>query len=1013
MTPHLRLTAILAGCAVALLAASRLAIAAPTPTLDEVLAEDATLNAIEMIDALQGWAVGDRGVILATDNGGRTWSRQGAPIEGALQSVSFIDARRGWAVGGLVQPHTRVSIGVVLRTKDGGRTWSLLPQPTLPALSEVRFFDHQHGIAAGAGSSFSPSGVFITNDGGRSWNATTTDRTWRWNAADFVGTGAEQAALLVGARGAVGRLVASRVEAAATATDRRGYHGVRWSSQTEAWLVGDGALVRQSRDAGRTWRAPLSEPPETLADWFDWRAVEADGPHAWIAGAPGSIVLQTHDAGASWSHSNTGVTTPLCAICFVDQHNGWAVGEFGVVLATTDGGATWISQRGERRHAAVLSVVGAEEQIPAELIAATAIAGARRTVIASPLAPTESKLAADRSARMAEAARRLGVNALSLGWRLPLDQEESRLNERTLAELLASRIDGEAGELARREMFRLLAIYRPSVLTLPAATPQEFAGLADWLTETIGPMNSVPEARLAVLDEWGLTITPPLHVLRVGPSYGGIGPPPAGGGRFSTGDFVAALGQTSAQWCEDTRGVLGEQRLEAPAALEWSVLSGRPVTGRRGDLGDATGVPHGGPDRRPLAAPPTGQLDDLRRLAQRRRNLERLLATSQGDLSWSGQVVDLTAGLDPPAGAALLDQLARGYQATGRTDTAAETRFLLARRYPGEPLADAALVWLVRYYASTECGWTAIAQQAASSQGPAALLNVESATALSLPAPSSGGNLSLEDRRERARALERFLRSDRPALHADPSVRMAGAAAQRARGFGAEAQKTALLLANQSVDWGWLRAATAEQWLVDAKRLPPEKPIVSCGRTARRPLLDGVLSENCWKDADKIPLGDPQRGGATLRLVRDDAFLYLAIDAAIDAAIDSPPVSDESPRPRDADLRGFDRVHIRLDLDRDYTTAYELTVDCRGFTHDALWGDRHWRPDWFVARQADGAAWRIEAAVALASLTDPKELERAAWAVAVERIDPTGASTPWSTSTSPDSPDAFGLLVFP
>ena len=58
---------------------------------------------------------------------------------------------------------------------------------------------------------------------------------------------------------------------------------------------------------------------------------------------------------------------------------------------------------------------------------------------------------------------------------------------------------------------------------------------------------------------------------------------------------------------------------------------------------------------------------------------------------------------------------------------------------------------------------------------------------------------------------------------------------------------------------------------------------------------------------------------------------------------------ERSPRQRDADLSAHDRVTLRLDVDRDYTTAFELVVDHRGWTHDACWNDATWNPKWFVA----------------------------------------------------------------
>jgi photosystem II stability/assembly factor-like uncharacterized protein len=60
-------------------------------------------------------AVGSRGLIAFSDDGGRAWHQAKVPVESDLLAVQFPSARRGWAVG-----HD----GVILESEDGGATWS-------------------------------------------------------------------------------------------------------------------------------------------------------------------------------------------------------------------------------------------------------------------------------------------------------------------------------------------------------------------------------------------------------------------------------------------------------------------------------------------------------------------------------------------------------------------------------------------------------------------------------------------------------------------------------------------------------------------------------------------------------------------------------------------------------------------------------------------------------------------------------------------------------------------------
>jgi len=60
-------------------------------------------------------AVGQRGHILYSDDGAQHWQQATVPVSADLNAVTFPSATEGWAVGG---------DGVVLHSNDGGATWS-------------------------------------------------------------------------------------------------------------------------------------------------------------------------------------------------------------------------------------------------------------------------------------------------------------------------------------------------------------------------------------------------------------------------------------------------------------------------------------------------------------------------------------------------------------------------------------------------------------------------------------------------------------------------------------------------------------------------------------------------------------------------------------------------------------------------------------------------------------------------------------------------------------------------
>ncbi|SDG80583.1 Uncharacterized protein SAMN05216588_10122 [Pseudomonas flavescens] len=137
-------------------------------------------------------AVGERGFILRSKDGGQSWQQMEAPVSVTLTRVTFPTAEQGWAVG---------HAGVVLHSRDGGRSWRLQLEgrqaaqliqdtaqkrldaepgaaserrladarnlvadgPDKPLLA-VHFFDDQRGIVVGAYGL-----AFATNDGGATW----------------------------------------------------------------------------------------------------------------------------------------------------------------------------------------------------------------------------------------------------------------------------------------------------------------------------------------------------------------------------------------------------------------------------------------------------------------------------------------------------------------------------------------------------------------------------------------------------------------------------------------------------------------------------------------------------------------------------------------------------------------------------------------------------------------------------------------------------------------------------
>jgi len=104
--------------------------------------------------------------------------------------------------------------------------------------------------------------------------------------------------------------------------------------------VGDYGVVLLSDDQGKTFRQARSVPVSSTLTGVSF----ADERNGWAVGHWG-VILHTADGGDSWSvqRSDTQEDRPLFSVHFFDGKEGIAVGLWSLVLVTHDGGAHWES----------------------------------------------------------------------------------------------------------------------------------------------------------------------------------------------------------------------------------------------------------------------------------------------------------------------------------------------------------------------------------------------------------------------------------------------------------------------------------------------------------------------------------------------------------------------------------------------------------------------------------------------------------------------------------------------
>jgi photosystem II stability/assembly factor-like uncharacterized protein len=232
-------------------------------------------------------AVGDRGIVLLSDDGGRTHRQAKAvPVDATLTSVSFVDGQHGWAAG---------HWGLVLHTTDGGETWTTQRQDTTQdrPLFAIHFFDERHGVAVGLWSL-----VLVTEDGGSHWRSVTLSPP----------EGAKKADLNL--------------------------LGLFADTNGRLFAVGERGMLLRSDDRGLHWTYLATGYTGSF-----WTGLATADGALLAAGLRGSLYRSTDD-GRSWSRIDTGTKSSITALV---QQGGQVlgIGLDGLVLRSSDGGASF------------------------------------------------------------------------------------------------------------------------------------------------------------------------------------------------------------------------------------------------------------------------------------------------------------------------------------------------------------------------------------------------------------------------------------------------------------------------------------------------------------------------------------------------------------------------------------------------------------------------------------------------------------------------------------------------
>ena len=988
----------------------------PTWQWPEPFRRDANLYAVSFLNPRVGWAVGDRGTILHTRDGGETWDLQPAPTVGRLESICFVGGEDGWIVGAKTIPFTHRSRGIVLRTSDAGETWNE-DQSLLPGLRGVHFFNEQQGVTYGDPSAMYPSGVFCTQDGGAHWKPL-TGQSKGWVHGSF--QSASQGALL-DRRGNLFEISNTNITAGPRVSDgpQLAFRLLELPNGRRI-ACGNQGLVSIGDGTPSVWQ-PISKPPENLPlTEFDWHAVDVVGNRIWIAGAPGTRILHSADSGSTWQVFDTGQTLPIHSIDFVDETHGWAVGGLGTILATSDGGRTWKPQHGNGKRLATLAVFGRPSEICWELVAQLAASDQYHVgveVLAMEPTMLDRPHTTPAATRIHEATTQLGGVGAHLIQGLQVDDHQLL----PTADQIRATWNADGPDTVRHlteYLTRQLRIWKPEVVITPGpVNPRD--GMTDLVrqitlqaTEIANDAQQFPQQAQAGLTPWRVS-----RVTTFATAQGH-------GYAITGGRMVVPFGRTVTQLADRARCLV----LQQPTA-------GLPdVYIRTSGTDEGYGIlPTTTKSMQEIRRPRTDLPYDLEKQTksiQRRRSLEVLLKTTKPaePAIWQ-QAMHLAGELNEDHRGELFFACASHSLSYGQSTAGFQHLHEVAWQLPNHEWSEAARIHLFWYLASQEASmhWplpTNLKSKASQEGGriiehqgrvvPAAFFDSNA----SPPEPPQDSdpispNPDLHERDSLLQKTIRRIQTQQPDLYFEPLFRYPLAAYQRRTNQLDDALqfwKSQLSGRTPAAFRSWAASEVA----INQTEGIPAKPVWSCPRVQKRPRLDGQLEDDIWREAGTISLRttkQAKRDTATSMFIAYDAeYLYLAARCPKFSELSY--LEAESGRQRDQDP-DVDHIQICLDVDRDGVTSWRLTIDFRGWATDRLNNDLTWNPTWFIAQHHDASTWQVEAAIPLTQLTTDLPKPGVHWCVGVQRIAPT---VDWQTWLQPAPieahPEEFGLLEF-
>ena len=958
---------------------------------------DTELTDIVFVSESRGWAIGDQGMLLSTSDGGAHWESVDLNIQCRLESIYFINEQVGWIAGGYQLAGASTTQAVVLKTIDGGAHWQQIPTMAIPKLNRVHFTDLQNGWAIGHGNGDYPTGIFHSQDGGRTWMSPTEGALQSWQTGD----GTQEHFAVANGDGINATVSHDHMQAAfLPEREPNVIRQIELESRQQGFAVGDRGAVLSTRNGGLSWREiprHWGEAAELGQGQVDLNTLHVSERFLWVAGNPGTFIYRFDRETEEWTKARTQVAAGIRKLFFLNSELGWAVGSCGNILNTTDGGLTWRLQRTGPRQFGVVQIVQNPQQLS--------------PIIFAKYCGEEGHLGATLLVRqlndksIATRPRVSGEHPIDL-----VRQASHRVGASLSAEVTTfepSGIENEGSDIQtqRERIVRFLRTYQPHVVVVAArqVNQEDFQSLVLSAVQQAADAQRFPE-QIETLELAPWTVD--RVVVHQTDSLGDF--------RLLRKEYLPQSGRLLGDYT-----LPSEMLLDYPANVTnsatalttlWSssyrdsplLLDGRQAPRRR--------------------AYPAGNAIQTKRLVNKEKILRVLnesIAPNESQTGpWLGRVAEILVDLDEATAGVWLYELAMALESQSQAELAANTHSFLVERYPNHPLTLLSCQWLFRNFSSTEMAlwkYQYLEQTAGDSAGQG-LVTSSSPASTRVRREGQGGEHTLswevvpqaETASAKSDASEASSsQSNTPPFEfvAQQRFRMARAISRSLDSYdaGSGAMGTQVLSRaklNQKLSpefsnerrlrdiayrtpYAWVAERAHNEIAITNQQMANLPAALMCSVTNEKPWLDGHLNEACWQQArqraSQVEFATPRGETETLLIACNGEFLFLGAECYRSGT----QMPKATKRLRDEALQAEDRIEILIDVDRDFAVSFRFVIDSTGRLADICGDHPGWDPTWYSCTHQENDRWFVEAAIPLEELgIDGKNL---IYGIAVQR----------------------------